>query len=39
MSHATHDVAPLLVANSETQVAPTFAVEYILLHVLGPELC
>ena len=39
MSHATHNAAPLLVANSETQVALTFSVEDILLLALGPELC
>ena len=36
MSHATHNVAPLLVANSETQVALLFSVEDILLFVFGP---
>ena len=32
----THNAAPLLVANSETQVAQTFTVEDSLLLVLGP---
>ena len=34
--HPTNYAAPLLVANSETQVAPTFTVEDSLLLVLGP---